>query len=163
MADNVDVTPGTGKTIAADDVGGVLYQRVKVAIGFDGTATDLAPAQKTKSESFTVNLASDQEKCFRGPMTDRSGTITTGGSHQTLAAENLNRNYLLVVNVSNTTLWVNFGVNATGASPSIPLQAASSDGAADGGVLVFEGTFVPTDSVSIYGATTGKAFVAKEG
>jgi hypothetical protein len=41
MADNVDVTPGTGKTIAADDVGGVMYQRVKATWGPDGTANDV--------------------------------------------------------------------------------------------------------------------------
>jgi hypothetical protein len=38
MPDNVDYTPGTGATIAADDIGGVLYQRVKVAHGIDGVA-----------------------------------------------------------------------------------------------------------------------------
>lgn len=37
MADNV-VLPGTGETIAADDIGGVLYQRVKLAHGADGIA-----------------------------------------------------------------------------------------------------------------------------
>lgn len=42
MADNVDYTPGAGATIAADDVGGVLYQRVKSTFGADGSATDVA-------------------------------------------------------------------------------------------------------------------------
>lgn len=36
MADNVNITPGTGATVAADDIGGALYQRVKVVIGADG-------------------------------------------------------------------------------------------------------------------------------
>lgn len=41
MADNVAVTPGTGATIAADDIGaGVLVQRVKTTWGPDGTAND---------------------------------------------------------------------------------------------------------------------------
>lgn len=40
MADNTTYTPGTGATIAADDVGGVLFQRVKVTHGADGAATD---------------------------------------------------------------------------------------------------------------------------
>lgn len=40
MADNVGYTPGTGSTIAADDVGGVLYQRVKITSGADGVASD---------------------------------------------------------------------------------------------------------------------------
>ncbi len=40
MADNIAVTPGTGATVAADDIVGVLYQRVKVTWGVDGVATD---------------------------------------------------------------------------------------------------------------------------
>jgi len=40
MADNVAITPGSGTTIAADDVGGVLHQRVKLSLGADGTAND---------------------------------------------------------------------------------------------------------------------------
>jgi hypothetical protein len=40
MADNIGYTPGTGTQIAADDVGGVLYQRVKPVHGSDGTAVD---------------------------------------------------------------------------------------------------------------------------
>lgn len=40
MADNVAVTAGAGTTIATDDVGGVQYQRVKIAFGADGVATD---------------------------------------------------------------------------------------------------------------------------
>ena len=40
MADNTTYTPGTGVTIAADDVGGALYQRIKPVHGADGSATD---------------------------------------------------------------------------------------------------------------------------
>lgn len=39
MADNVAITPGTGDTVAADDVSGVKYQRVKLDIGGDGAST----------------------------------------------------------------------------------------------------------------------------
>lgn len=39
MADNIAVTPGSGATIAADDVGGVLYQHTKPAFGASGSAT----------------------------------------------------------------------------------------------------------------------------
>ena len=42
MADNVGYTPGTGATIAADDIGGILYQRVKIGVGVDGSATDVS-------------------------------------------------------------------------------------------------------------------------
>ena len=42
MADNVGYTPGSGATIAADDIGGVLYQRVKMIHGVDGVAHETA-------------------------------------------------------------------------------------------------------------------------
>jgi hypothetical protein len=36
MADNVGYTPGVGASVAADDIGGNLYQRVKIVTGADG-------------------------------------------------------------------------------------------------------------------------------
>ena len=36
MADNIGYTPGAGATIAADDIGGALHQRVKMVLGADG-------------------------------------------------------------------------------------------------------------------------------
>lgn len=44
MADNVSITAGSGTTIAADDIAGVLYQRVKISQGADGVATDVSSA-----------------------------------------------------------------------------------------------------------------------
>lgn len=42
MADNFKHTLGDNEDIAADDVGGIKYQRVKVCVGADGTATDVS-------------------------------------------------------------------------------------------------------------------------
>ena len=42
MADNVGYTPGSGAVVAADDVGGVLYQRIKPVVGDDGTVVDVS-------------------------------------------------------------------------------------------------------------------------
>lgn len=42
MADNVAFTPGTGATVATDEIATVHYQRNKIALGLDGThAADL--------------------------------------------------------------------------------------------------------------------------
>lgn len=42
MADNLTVTPGSGASVATDDIGGQHFQRMKVALGLDGThASDL--------------------------------------------------------------------------------------------------------------------------
>lgn len=61
MADNLSVTAGSGTTIAADDIGGgVLVQRVKPAIGADGTAVDVsAGAGAVGTGVQRMTLASD--------------------------------------------------------------------------------------------------------
>jgi hypothetical protein len=42
MPDNVGYTPGSGATVAADEIGGALHQRVKIGVGTDGTAVDVS-------------------------------------------------------------------------------------------------------------------------
>lgn len=37
MAENVSITPGTGDTVAADEIAGAKHQRVKITLGADGT------------------------------------------------------------------------------------------------------------------------------
>jgi hypothetical protein len=37
MPDNVDITPGTGATVATDEVGGRHYQRMKLTDGAEGS------------------------------------------------------------------------------------------------------------------------------
>jgi hypothetical protein len=36
MADNVGYTPGTGATVSADEILGILFQRIKLTLGADG-------------------------------------------------------------------------------------------------------------------------------
>lgn len=60
MADNVGYTPGTGATVAADDIGSVLFQRIKIVHGADGTndgdvsATNPIPASVPGAQSVTI-------------------------------------------------------------------------------------------------------------
>ena len=42
MPDNVGYTPGVGASVAADEINGALYQRIKPTFGEDGTATDVS-------------------------------------------------------------------------------------------------------------------------
>lgn len=62
MADNVTLNPGSaGATIAADEIGGVQHQRVKVQHGADGAATDVSaasplPAVVTNAGTFAVQV-----------------------------------------------------------------------------------------------------------
>lgn len=60
MADNVTITPGTGASVATDEIGGIHYQRVKVALGADGSAADAASGAGTVSDAVQrITLASD--------------------------------------------------------------------------------------------------------
>ena len=44
MSDNIGYTPGTGAIVAADNITGVLHQRVKLGVGGDGVAVDVSTA-----------------------------------------------------------------------------------------------------------------------
>lgn len=76
MADNVTITPGSGATIAADEVAGALHQRMKLSVGADGSATDLAFGQATMAASLPVTLASNQPAVA---ISDGGGSITVDG------------------------------------------------------------------------------------
>jgi hypothetical protein len=146
MADNIDVTPGGGKTIAADEIAGVLYQRIKPTFGADGAATDVSTANP-----LPVVLSAPGTS-----YTNRSGTITTGGVAQVLAALNTARRGYRVVNLSAGDLWINDkGATAAASQPSFKLIAgAAYESPAFG---------CPTNAISIFGATTGQAFESAEG
>jgi len=71
MVDNVAITAGSGTAIAADDLSGVYYQRVKISWGVDGSAVDASASnpfpvvintngQATMANSTPVAIASNQ-------------------------------------------------------------------------------------------------------
>jgi hypothetical protein len=94
MADNVGYTPGSGAVVAADDVGGVLYQRIKPAFGTDNTAVDVSatnplPVVDTQLADVellltrmlnALNAPQGYDKSLqrqRGTNIIESGTVTT--------------------------------------------------------------------------------------
>jgi hypothetical protein len=91
MADNVGYTPGTGAVVAADEIDGVLFQRMKVTHGVDGTAVDAsdeAPLPVLDSNaaeelSRIHNILSSPQGYDRSIQRQRvtatleSGTVTT--------------------------------------------------------------------------------------
>lgn len=83
MPDNVDITPGTGATVAADLVGGVLHQRVKLSVGADGVAADLAAGQALMAASLPVAIASNQSAIAVTVATVPSHAVTNAGTFAT--------------------------------------------------------------------------------
>jgi hypothetical protein len=73
MTDNVAYTPGSGATIAADDVSGVLYQRIKPAFGDDGSATDVSLTNPMPTQVYGEML--EAIEAFRMSMQALTRTI----------------------------------------------------------------------------------------
>lgn len=86
--------------------------------------------------------------------TDRSGTIGTGGAAQTLMAFNQSRGGFWIQNQSTGDLWVSTVGTAAATQPSMRLPSGS----------FYESPAHSTtpQAVSIFGATTGQAFAARE-
>ena len=86
---------------------------------------------------------------------DISGTVTTGGTAQALSAGLIDRAGFWVQNNSSGDLWIRDGGSvAAAAQPSLKITAGQ----------LYESpiTGVPSGSISIFGATTGQAFTARE-
>lgn len=125
--------------------------RVRATAVASGTiSVSVTPIAAAVSDGSVVAVTPSQ-----GTLTDKSGTISSGGAAQTLAAANTSRKYLLIVNVSAETLWINFTTAAVQTQPSVPIVPNGS--------YVMEASYISTELISIIGATTGSAFTAKEG
>lgn len=87
-------------------------------------------------------------------LTDRSGTITAGGTAQTAVPASRGRVLLLIQNPSSEveSLWFSTEGTATAASPSIELQPGQTYESAG---------IVPTGAVSVIAATTNHPFTIK--
>lgn len=87
--------------------------------------------------------------------TTKSGTITSGGVAQVLAAANAVRNGISIQNQSTGDLWVSFTTTAAVGTNTSMLLAAG---------VYFEApaSGVPVGAVSIIGATTSQSFYAVE-
>lgn len=65
MADNVTfqttvaATPPNATIVAGDDVGGVIYQRIKVDGGADGVTTPIVAGQQARAQSLPVALSTE--------------------------------------------------------------------------------------------------------
>jgi hypothetical protein len=103
MADNLPVTPGTGATVAADEIGGVLHQRVKLSLGVDGAAADAVGGAGASAPGVQrMTLASDDpavvELAALGRIVDGDyETVAAGQTNQALGAGGAVGDYLMGV------------------------------------------------------------------
>lgn len=90
----------------------------------------------------------------RVTMTDRSGTIATGGGSQALMPANGSREGFFVQNLSSGDLFINDLGAASASLPSVRVPA--------GMLYESQPRAVTTAAIAIFGATTGQAFAARE-
>ena len=88
------------------------------------------------------------------PVT-RSGTVTAGGTAQALMAANATRRGWSLQNLSSGDLWINeLGGTAAAAQPAVQIAPGASVVNVTNGVSLL--------AISLFGATTGQAFAARE-
>lgn len=86
--------------------------------------------------------------------TDKSSTVTSGGAAQTLMAANTSRRGFWLQNQSSGDLWISSLGAAAATQPSMRVPPGVYYEPPPSGV--------PTAAISIFGATTGQAFAARE-
>lgn len=143
MADNPTV-PWLAQPIAADDIAGVLVQRVKLQIGGDGAGADVAgdaangidvdvtrmPAVSI-APGQTVGITGTPNVAVPGGVVvdpvavgaATVGRVVASATVVTLAAANANRRGMIVFNDSASSLLVKYGAGATAASFTVRVLA----------------------------------------
>lgn len=81
MADNFPVTPGTGRSVATDEIGGIDHQKVKVEFGENGTATEASAANPLPTTDAGVKTLIEALKALLEgtavvKVTDNAGSLT---------------------------------------------------------------------------------------
>lgn len=108
--DNVGYTPGEGAQIAADDVGGVLYQRAKLSFGEDGQASDVhegnplpveMPGAATESTLAALKDAADAIKAAAEALNAKAVALNTSAVAGTVELGAGSLAALETVNVGN--------------------------------------------------------------
>lgn len=176
MADNV-VLPGSGSSVAADEIGGVQYQRIKISVGADGEAADLDHGQAAMAASLPVVIASDQSAVPVSVATVPSHAVTNAGtfavqeSGAALTALQLIDNCIAGNEAQVDVITVPAPLSTTGGGTEATAQrvtiASDSTGVLsvddNGGSLTVDGTVTPASlsgAVAAAAVTVGVTAVA---
>ncbi len=122
--------------------------RLDVNVG----ASELPTGAATEA---TMTIISNRVSRAGLAITTLSGTITTGGTSQSLDVANAERRFFLFQNLSTADLWVRLnGATAAANQPSVRFSA---------GEMMLLDNGVPNGALGVFGATTGQAFTCLVG
>lgn len=152
MADNVDVTPGTGKTFATDDIGNVQYPRAKMTWGPDGTAND---ADVATGKPLPVQVRSATGLIPIGEPTDAKSTATDTTSASAISIwKQISASVQALNTAIGSTLW-DLGIGTGGSRTQRFILDTASQNA--------NGTTTDANSTPVAWSTEGKAQVGAVG
>ncbi len=101
MADNLEVTPGTGATVGADEISGVKYQRIKIIHGADST---------NDGDVSNINGLPTKDA---GSATGTLANVASSATSVTLLASNTARRGAIIHNDSTQILYIKYGSTAS--------------------------------------------------
>lgn len=123
MADNISITPGSGKTVATDEVtidGALAHvQRTKVTHGIAGSAVDASVSNPLPVAQYAGSTT----------IGDGRKVVTTAGTRVTLASSTTAREVTITALSTNTGVIVVGGstvIAAAGTRRGVPLSAGAS-------------------------------------
>jgi hypothetical protein len=129
-------------------------------VGGVDASGNLQPASAANPLPVSISgSASSQPAPLAVTPTDRGGTITTGGTSQTLAAANASRKVILIQNPCNAT--EDLYVSSTGAATTTGANDDADLGPCGSTILSPSGTVIQT-AITVIAVTTGHRFLAKE-
>lgn len=138
MPDNVDITPGTGATIAADEIGVVKFQRMKLTLGADGVNDgDVASANPLPARVQSYNYPISTANSSTAQLT--AGATFTGAWETPQDQPSLS---ILMTSDQPITITVQQAIDVAGTfrAPDIVFEAPANAGFARS--LTINGNFV---------------------
>ena len=133
LADNVSITPGSGVTVASDDIGGIQHQQVKIEHGIDGTAIPVSTTNPLPTQLHSGTIDSIANLAGGTVTLSNPGTIVqiAGGTVTTTASFTNGETSALGTNSSNeasNSSYTNWSTNTwTGAGEQNDYSYVSVD------------------------------------
>lgn len=163
MADDVEITAGTGTIIRADEVGGAKYQVVKVAFGADGSASMVASGAPLPVTSVVTAVTPGTSAANLGKAEDAAhasgdtGVMALAVRSDTPAATGADGDYVPLLTNSSGALYVAIlGNPVLGAGTNAIGKLSANSGVDIGDVDV---TSLPSDTFVAEDGSLGKGIL----
>lgn len=155
MTDNVNITEGAGKVIATDDVSGVQYQVIKIAIGSDGSAALISGDTTNGIDVDVTRIIPGTSATHLGKAEDASHTDgDTGVFALTVRKDSVastagtDGDYAALTTDASGRLWVNVSSNPVRARTTDAIAVADQTDAIMEGSTALTPKFVIIDAAS---------------